>query len=220
MSKNKHVNKYVNKHEQWPVETAKDEDPPKKKRIKITDDNYDEMFREAANLYMLGVGGDKQAVKDAIDLFKGLHSHNPENHLVEAYYGSVLTLIGRDANSPVEKFKNSNNGLKMIDHAVLSEPDNIEIRNLRANIGFKLPEMFFHRTGMAIEDFMNIASRYEADNTLFAPELYWRTLFNIGVAFKNLGYTKDSHAAWDKLLSVTSDPMYHDLVSKEGYKKK
>ncbi len=189
------------------------------KKREINSENFDEIFREAANLYMLGVGGDKQAVKDAIDLLKKLHSHEPENHVVEAYLGSALALIGRDAVSPVEKFKNTNNGLKMLDHAAILEPDNIEIRNLRANVSFKLPEMYFHRTGMAIEDFLYIASRYEEDDTIFAPDLYWQTLFNIGSAFKTLGYTQDAHSAWDKLFSVTADPAYKELAAKEGYKK-
>lgn len=195
------------------------EDIDKENFKKINEENFEEAFREAANLYMLGVGGDKEAVKDAIGLLKKLHSYDPEDHVVEAYYGSALALIGRDAPSPVEKFKNTNNGLKMLDHAVISEPTNIEIRNLRANVGFKLPEMYFHRTGMAIEDFLYIASRYEEDDTVFAPNLYWQTLFNIGSAFKTLGYTQDAHSAWDKLLSVTTDTTYNELLSKEGYKK-
>lgn len=189
------------------------------KKREINAENFDEVFREAANLYMLGVGGDKQAVKDAIDLLKKLHSHEPENHVVEAYLGSALALIGRDAVSPIEKFKNTNNGLKMLDHAVISEPDNIEIRNLRANVSFKLPEMYFHRTSVAIEDFLYIASRYEEDDTVFSPNLYFQTLFNIGSAFKTLGYTQDAHSAWDKLFSVTTDSAYKELAAKEGYKK-
>lgn len=189
-----------------------------KEKREINSENFDEVFREAANLYMLGVGGDKQAVKEAVALLKKLHSYEPENHVVEAYLGSALALIGRDAVSPIEKFKNTNNGLKMLDHAVISEPDNIEIRNLRANVSFKLPEMYFHRTSVAIEDFLYIASRYEEDDTVFAPDLYLQTLFNIGSAFKTLGYTQDAYSAWDKLFSVTTDSAYKELAAKEGYK--
>jgi len=185
----------------------------------INREEFDEMFKEAVNLYMQGAGGDKEAVNAAFDLLKKLNSHDPQNHLVEAYLGSAMALIGRDAVSPIEKFKNTNGGLKMLDHAVVSEPDSIEIRNLRANVCLKLPEMFFHRTGMAIEDFKNIASCYEKDNTVFSQELYWDTLFNIGSAFKTLGYNEDANSAWDKLLSVTTDPTYEERVSKERKRK-
>lgn len=190
-----------------------------KEKKEINREKFDETFSEAVSLYMLGVEGDKEAVKTAFDLLKKLHSHDPQNHQVEAYYGSAMALIGRDAVSPIDKFKNTNNGLKMLDHAVVSEPDSIEIRNLRANVCLKLPEMFFHRTSMAIEDFKYIASCYEKDDTVFPPEFYWDTLFNIGTAFKTLDYTEDAESTWDKLLSVTTDPKYKELISKERKRK-
>ena len=177
-----------------------------------------EQFEKALSYHELGIKGDKEAVKNGYELLKKLHSQNPDDSIIEAYFGSITTLMGRDDINPINRFKLSMKGLKSLDHAVLQEADNIEIRFLRGKVCYRLPEMYFHRTDTAVEDFGYLISRYEKDSDVFSEERYWQLLFDLGTAYKNIDRTREAQAAWEKLLSVTDDPKYKKLVKQQGVK--
>ena len=178
-----------------------------------TNEDYDTAWKQAMEVYAQAAEGDKNAAIDALELFEKLFDRDPKNHVIEAYLGSANVLIGRDAAGPVNKFKYTNWGLKHLDHAVLSEPENIEIRSLRGKVCSQLSEMYFHRASTAIEDYRQIVSRYEQNEGSIPEEMYRESLLNLGAAFKSLGYMDDARAYWDKLLSVTgNDPAYKEKI--------
>lgn len=176
----------------------------------------DKIFAEAVKLHNLGVDGDKEAVIKVYKLFEKMYEEDPDNHLVAAYYGSVTTLLGRDAIDPAEKFQKALKGNKILDRAVASDPNNHEIRILRGYVSYRLPEMYFHRTATAVEDFNYLVSSYEQDNSVFSREFYWQLLFDLGAAYKTLGQKQEAESTWTKLLSSTTDPKYKELVKQEG----
>jgi tetratricopeptide (TPR) repeat protein len=175
-----------------------------------------ELFTEAVSLYRLGIAGDKKAVAQAYELLKKVHESDPDNRLVEAYLGSATSLLGRDAADPNERFKLVLQGLKVLDKLVSLEPENTEIRTLRAFQCSKLPEMYFHRTDTAIEDFSYLVSRFEENNSLFPTEFYYQILIELGSAYNRLDRKKEAQAIFKKLLSKTDDPKYQALVEQEG----
>lgn len=203
-----------------PVEEKTLTNTPAKNENKQNDKNkeYQAAFNEAVELHSHGINGDKEAVKKACEIFKKLCSQDPQNRLVEAYFGSVTALMGRDAVNPNDRFKLAMKGLKTLDHAVSVEPDNIDIRSIRGHVCYRLPEMYFHRTGTAIEDFTYMISRYEEDSSCFTEEYYWQILFYLGSAYKELNRLQDAQAVWKKLLTVTSDPRYRKMVMQAGFK--
>jgi tetratricopeptide (TPR) repeat protein len=180
-------------------------------------DNDDLLFTEACKQHELGVGGDKEAVKKSHDLFKKLYDKDNKNNLIAAYLGSATSLMGRDAIDPNQRLKLALKGLKMLDNAVKQEEENIEIRNLRANVCFRLPEMYFHRTGTAVEDFSYLASRYEQDNSVFDEERYWQVLLNLGSAYKELNQMQNAQSIWSKLAAVTNSSKYMMLLRQAGF---
>ena len=177
---------------------------------------YKNTFAEAVNLHKLGVDGDKEAVTRAHELFEQMHQTNPDDQVVKAYFGSATTLLGRDAIDPTERFKYVLKGNKILDSAVAADPENIEIRTLRGYVSYRLPEMYFHRTATAIEDFEYLVERYEQDNGVFSRDFYWQILFDMGVACKNIGQLEQAEATWTKLLNAAVHSKYSELVKQEG----
>ncbi len=179
--------------------------------------NSAEMFTEAVNLHKLGVDGDKEAVKKAHKMFKEICTDDPDNHLAEAYLGSATALLGRDEIDPNKRFTLVLQGLKKLDRVVAKEPENIEIRIMRGAVCYNLPEFYFHRQTTAVEDFSYLVSRYESDKKTFSPELYWKILYDLGSAYKQLGRNKEAESTWQKLWSVTTDPKYEELLRQKGF---
>lgn len=177
-----------------------------------------ELFDQAVKLHDRGVEGDAEAVKKAYSLLTTLRLRAPQNALVEAYYGSVTALLGRDAIDPNERFQKAMKGLKTLDRAVATDPGNVQIRILRAYVGYRLPEMYFHRTKTAIEDFSYLVSRYEKDPGVFSREFYWQLLYDLGAAYKRLEQHREADATWSRLLSIAEDPKYKNLLQSQEFK--
>ncbi|PKM83430.1 MAG: hypothetical protein CVU89_01415 [Firmicutes bacterium HGW-Firmicutes-14] len=177
------------------------------------------VLSEAIEQLNLGIEGDKGAAKTAHKMLKEICSHDPGNYLAEAYLGSATALLGRDEIDPNKRFTLVLRGLKILDRVVSQHPENIEIRIARGSVCQNLPEFYFHRHSTAVEDFSYLASRYESDKNIFSQDLYWKVLYNLGLAYKQLGRTAESESAWQKLWSVTEDPnKYRGLLKQEGFK--
>jgi len=131
----------------------------------------DELFNEARNLYQIGVAGDIEAARQALRLLDKLYKETPGNALFQAYYASAFILKAREETNLVEKGKISSKGLNLLDSALSREPDNIEIRIVRAYVSKNLPE-WLNRGSSAIDDFQYLRSRYEADPTVFNKAFY------------------------------------------------
>ncbi len=175
-------------------------------------ENFDAGFQEALRLYQLGVDGDREAVRKAYTQLKGLYEKNPGNLTLEAYLGCALSLLGRDAVSNSQKLKFANDGLKLLDHAVLGDPENMELRLLRGKVCSRLPEKYFHRTSTAVEDFNRIVAHYEGNGGQISEEQYWNTLYDLGSAYKTLKNKFESHRVWSKLQSISTDEKYHHII--------
>lgn len=180
-----------------------------------TDPNKQKLFAEGVKLHELGIQGDKNAVKKAYDIFKKLHETDPQDLVSEAYLGSVTSLLGRDSIDPNQKLKLALQGLKILDKVILKDPQNIEIRSIRAYVNFNLPEMFFHRTASAIEDFNTLISLYEHNNNTLTKEFYCQVLYDLGIAYKRLGKKEQTQGVWAKLSQVTKDPKIIERLKQE-----
>lgn len=175
-----------------------------------------QLFEEAKRLHQLGIDGDKEAVKKAHAALESLRKRIKTNNLVEAYYGSATALLGRDAVDPMERVEKALKGLKLLDQAVTNDKEDTEIRTLRGYVCFKLPEMYFHRTKTAIEDFRYLADCYEKDSAVFAKEFYWQILYDLGLAYKNLQQRQEAETVWQKLLAQDPAVKFKKLLKQEG----
>lgn len=98
----------------------------------------------------------------AEELFKEVLTEDKTNAMALAYYGSLMTLMGRDAFLPWNKMKYVEQGCDKMDKAITIQPDNITIRMTRAMNNVNLPD-FFNRIGYILEDF-----KYLRENQAFS----------------------------------------------------
>ncbi|UOQ49699.1 hypothetical protein MUN88_06365 [Gracilibacillus caseinilyticus] len=133
---------------------------------------------EEGRTYLLkGVDGDKKAVKRAYEIFSSLRGNGASDALIEAYYGSTLALLGRDATKPIEKADNAQEGLDSLNQAVSMNPDHKEIRLLRSNVCLHLPDSFFQCSSIAIEDYAYLLDHYKK-NPNYLSEQQVQDMYN------------------------------------------
>lgn len=73
---------------------------------------------QARNVFLQGVDGDKQAVREATNRFRTLSVGHPDDPVFLAYFGASMTLQGRDASSDTDKMRLTRDGLRKIDRAL------------------------------------------------------------------------------------------------------
>jgi hypothetical protein len=146
----------------------------------------DRALAKAVKLTEAGINGDKKAVQEAYTLLEKLRYHYPHDTLILAYYGSALTLRGRDALDPIERLDHVRQGLKCLDNAVADDPDNVTIRILRGYTCYHLPEFFFHRTATSVTDFSYLISRYTKDPDLFSAQFVQQLKKDLALAQQTL----------------------------------
>lgn len=107
----------------------------------------------ARTIFLEAVDGNKSAVRTALEAFRSLEGRYPHHPLLQAYIGSTLSLRGRDiAARPVNRMREADEGLEVIDHALSQLKKRLEI-GIEAELETKLvaaatfialPELF-HR---------------------------------------------------------------------------
>jgi hypothetical protein len=135
------------------------------------------------------VDGNKKAVIKANEMLLKLREAEPENALIEAYYGSTLVLLGRNAVNILERADKAQEGLDALNRAVSLDSNHQEIRLLRGNICLRLPESFFHCSETAIEDFTFLLDHYKESSNSLTPNQVRDVLRNLSAAYQNAGKT-------------------------------
>lgn len=137
-----------------------------------------------------GMEENKKAVKKAEKYLSRLLDMEPKNCIALVYYGSVLTMKGRDAIFPWNKLKWVKRGIYRMDKAVFFEPDNHEVRLIRGINSATMPKMM-NRLSVALEDFKHIEALHRKEpldmtNTFWLPYYYnYGLIFNENKAFKS-----------------------------------
>ncbi len=179
-------------------------------------DDSKKQLEEAKELHRRALAGDKEATQKAFAFFEQAHRENPDDHLILAYYADCLSMVGRDSADHSLLFGNAIKAMMHFDKAVNGSSDNIEIRLLRANHSYRLPEGFFRRSATAIGDYEYLIQRYERDNSIFDKETYLRIMDNLGKVYERLGINEEAQLVWDKLFSLTGDTKYQALSKNSG----
>lgn len=167
-----------------------------------TDSAHTKPFEEAKTLHNKGVDGDKKAVVQANELLEKLREAAPNNALIEAYYGSTLVLLGRDAVKIMDRADKAQEGLDVLNQAVSLDSNHKEIRLLRGNICLRLPESFFHCSETAIEDFTFLLDRYKENPGYLSPNQVSDILQNLSKAYQHAGKPDEVEAILQRLASL------------------
>ncbi|WP_240468711.1 hypothetical protein [Gracilibacillus sp. YIM 98692] len=161
-------------------------------------------FEKGKKLFMKGVDGDKKAVKLAYDIFLKLRDSEPNNALVEAYYGSTLALLGRDAVQPLEKADKAQEGLDALNQAISKNPNHKEIRMLRSNVCIRLPESFFQCSKIAVKDISFMLDRYQKDPSYLTNKQVKELIKDLKTAYQNMGNPDEASKVLQRYSKLTS----------------
>jgi hypothetical protein len=165
-----------------------------------------EQIRQAKDLYYQGIYGDKVAVEKSDKLFTELHEQLPNNSLVTVYYGSLRLLEAQHTWALWKKNSLSKQGVQLMDSAVSSAPDDLEVRFVRAATGRSLPS-FFGRKQQVQSDLDFIVERAEraVRGGSFEPRLAAASFSYYGDLCKQQSRLKDATDAWKTAARIAPD---------------
>ena len=104
---------------------------------------------------------------EAENLYKQLDRNSKEQSaLLLAYKGMARASMAEGSFNPVTKFNRVNEGKKMIEDAVRSEPDNPEIRLMRLSVQVNVPDFLSYSSDIA-NDRSSIIKAIEQNPRLF-----------------------------------------------------
>jgi hypothetical protein len=178
-----------------------------------------EAVARARAVFAKAVAGESSAVKTASEQFKQLHEREPDHVLLRAFWGSCLTLQGREALMPWNKLRYVEDGLAQIDKALgqLSPEKDAELlggvsigmetRLIAASTFLKLPDLFrrFDAGKRVVEESL----RNPAFATL-PPPLQGRFHYQAAVVAKQEKRRADEIASLQR--AVEMDPQGPDVV--------
>jgi tetratricopeptide (TPR) repeat protein len=159
--------------------------------------NSPAIFDTAKQRYYEAVEDKRGALEESLELLAELHTRAPDDALVLAYYGSARLLEAAQAIAPWRKGKLAKEGLQMLDEAVNSSPEDLEIRFLRGISTFHLPG-FFKRRPQSDADFSWLAARVTAAVAAgqFDRRLGAAALYHQGLALERANHRAGAEAAW------------------------
>ncbi len=153
------------------------------------------------DLHMRAERGDKKATKELIVVLEASCKSHPHNHLLRAYLGSAYTLASRDAFPGPSKLNFLKDGLKTMDAAVESAPDQPAVRFIRAVNNYHLPA-FINRRDDARADFEILVGQLKEGDHGLSPSTRQAIFYYAGLAFKQTRQPEAARAAWEKGLAL------------------
>lgn len=143
-----------------------------------------------------------EALKRAERLLTEILETKPDHVAALVYYGSLLTLKGRDALLPWNKLKYVERGCDKMDKAVQIDPQNINTRIVRAMNNINLPD-FFNRLPYCLEDFDFIKASPEFSH--LNPATQQRIYYYSGQALEKDGQVAKAIDCYKKAIGVSED---------------
>ena len=140
------------------------------------------------NLANLGV---KDVAAKGVDYLKQADKLYPDDPLILAVLGSVVTILGRETSNMVDKMRYVNEGTPLIDRAVNKAPDNVYIRLIRSDNSAGLPKMF-GRNHFTKEDLLHIEGIIKRAPKEVPVDFQAKVYYKLGNVFKS---EKDSSTA-------------------------
>lgn len=171
---------------------------------KQTDPFNDPLIKQVQARHEKAVKGDTKETKALTTDLEKWTREQPNNHLLQAYLGSVYTLDSRDAWIGPGKLTYLENGGKEMDAAVAADPNNPAVRFVRAIDYFMLPAIFGKRQ-TARDDFQLLVKQIEGVvktpytlNTETRQAIYYYA----GLSFKQLSQPQQAKAVWERGLKL------------------
>lgn len=145
--------------------------------------------------------GEKQAIEKAEPLFKKILDAEPNNAEVRAWYGSLLTIKGREDWFPPAKLFYVIQGIQQMDRAVELSPDSTSVRLVRGHTSVALPYAF-GRNNVAIKDFEYLLTLDESKPGQFDANTLAGIYLDLGKAYSQGGDKDKARENWQKAMDI------------------
>lgn len=165
-------------------------------------------------LYRKGLEGDKQAVIDCIRELEEALTKQPNNHLARVYLGSAYTVRSRDLAFGPKKLQTLRQGLRVMDEAVASAPDDPKVRLGRALTTSALPAIF-GRSTESRTDFLILADMAKTTPAKFESSDLLIVYYNAGLAAKAGGNATRAEELWREGLRHGTDAAIKQKIEAE-----
>ncbi|MBX7157669.1 MAG: hypothetical protein K1X66_04705 [Verrucomicrobiae bacterium] len=176
----------------------------------------DPLIQKVVSLHDQALNGNSKDVQKAEEVINQALLQSPDNQLLRAYLGSLLTIKSSKALPGIKKWKYFTGGLKMMDDAVDAAPHDVAVRLVRAMNNSQLPRIF-NRRDNARADFQYIFRQFENDPQLateFNTATQQAIYYNAGVALLKSRATLDAKEAWEKGLALGKNTAWGEKMAK------
>ncbi len=171
--------------------------------VKNDAQNTDAMFKLAIIYYnMVSKQENDKATERAEELFKAVLKEKNDRTDAMVYYGSLLTLKGRDAFLPWRKLSYVEEGCEMMDKAVRLDPKNINLRIRRAMNNINLPDSF-DRQAYYLSDFEFI--RNHPAFLSFPPDFQQQILYYSALACEKNNEPEKSRELYQQVIDINKN---------------
>jgi len=149
----------------------------------------------------------KDADRKAVVYLQKAYFLSPNDDEVQAYFGSAITMIGRDSWNVLTKIDTVNKGIKMIDAAVVRMPDSIVIRMVRANNSLDLPDIF-KRKEIAKKDFQYLEMLVTKSSLDIDPDIKAEIFYQLGMLYRRENNDSMATKYFKKAINASPDSQW------------
>lgn len=153
-------------------------------RLAANPDDQEALLRLGIDYHNRGGEGDEKAVEKAVARLAHLLQLNNRHTVAMAFYGSAVTMQGRDTFLPWNKMKYVNEGIGKLDKAVMLDSTNLRVRLVRGVNSVNLPG-FLNRRPFALRDFAFIVAHPDSSRLDKGEQV--RTYYFYGLALQQEG---------------------------------
>jgi hypothetical protein len=187
-----------------------------------TDPFDDPLIKQVRTRHEKAVNNDAKETKALTTDLEKWTKEQPDNHLLQAYLGSVYTLDSRDAWPGPGKLAYLKNGGKLMDAAVAAAPNNPAVRFIRAIDYYELP-FFFGKGKTARDDFQILLKQIDGEVKtpyVLSIETQQAIYYYAGLSFKQLSQMPQARDAWQRGLKLAPTSELGKKIGEELMKTK
>lgn len=167
--------------------------------------DVDVMYKLAVEYHNMVANETGDKTEDAEALFKKILTAKKDHVEARVYYGSLLTLKGRDAWIPWDKLNFVEQGCDQMDKAVQIDPNNLTVRITRAQNNINLPS-FFKRISYCLVDLKFITNHPAFES--FDERMKQQLLSLYGQALMANDETEASIEMYSRVVAINKDSDY------------
>jgi len=162
--------------------------------------------------HSIGGAGDAEAVVKSIDFFNKALRLEPKNNEIKAWLGSATLIRARDV-WLLEQPGYLNTGSAIMDAAVSTEPDSLNIRWIRVNTYSHLPSLL-GKDNIVVSDLEFILGKMQGTGD---KELLQDTYYKLGLAYKKVNNAAKAKENFNLAVKIDGGSEVAHRIAKEEH---